>query len=182
MSRIGKKPIEIPEGVTVKIEDWIVTIKGPKGELSREFRPEIKIELKGSQIFVSPKIETKKTNAFWGLTRALLANMVKGVVDGYEKKLEISGLGYKAEMDEEGLSLKVGLTHPVKMKCPQGIKISTEKNIISVSGIDKQLVGLTASKIRRIKPAEPYKGKGIKYEGEVIRRKAGKRVASGAGT
>ena len=178
MSRIGKKPIEIPEGVDIKIDKQSITVKGPKGELSREFRPEIRVKIEAGKISVSVKRQTKQSKAFWGLTRALLANMVKGVVDGYEKKLEIHGLGYKAKMEEEELVLSVGFTHFVKMKPPKGIKILVEKNIIIVSGIDKELVGLIASKIRKVKPAEPYKGKGIRYQGEQIRRKAGKKVAT----
>lgn len=181
MSRIGKKPIEIPEGVEVKINRQKITIKGPKGELSREVRPEIKIEVKQGKIFVSIKRQTKQSNAFWGLTRALLANMVKGVVSGYEKKLEIHGLGYKAKIEGEELVLSAGFTHLVKIKTPEGIEISVERNIITVSGIDKELVGLIASKIRKVRPAEPYKGKGLRYQGEVIRRKAGKKVATTAG-
>ncbi len=178
MSRIGKKPIEIPEGVDIKIDKQLITVKGPKGELSREFRPEIRVKIEAGKVFVSVKRQTKQSKAFWGLTRALLANMVKGVVDGYEKKLEIHGLGYKAKMEEEELVLSVGFTHFVKIKSPKGIKILVEKNIITVSGIDKELVGLIASKIRKVKPAEPYKGKGIRYQGEQIRRKAGKKVVT----
>jgi len=190
MSRIGKKPILIPEDVEVKIEPAQVSskfgagegqkvvVKGPKGELSQEVRPEIKVETKGGQIFISPKIETKRTSAFWGLTRALIANMIRGVTEGYEKKLEIEGLGYRAQLEGENLVLSVGFTHPVKIDCPSGIKFSIEKNVITVSGVDKELVGQIASKIRKVRPPEPYKGKGIKYQGEVIRRKAGKKVVT----
>lgn len=181
MSRVGKKPILIPEGVQVEIEGQKITIKGLKGELSRECRPEIGIELKEKKIFVLPKIETKQTKPLWGTTRALIANMIKGVKEGYEKKLEIEGLGFKATLEGNDLTLSVGFSHPVKIKTPPGIKISVEKNIITVSGIDKELVGQIASKIRKTKPAEPYKGKGIKYVGEVIRRKAGKKVVTTTG-
>ncbi len=180
MSRIGKKPIEIPEGVNVQINRQKITIKGPKGELSREVRPEIKIKIKQGKILVSIKRQTKQSKAFWGLTRALLANMVQGVVSGYEKKLEIHGLGYKAKIEDEELVLSAGFTHLVRIKTPEGIKISVERNIITVSGIDKGLVGLIASKIRKVRPAEPYKGKGLRYQGEIIRRKAGKKVATTA--
>ena len=179
MSRIGKKPIEIPESVNVNIDGRKVIIKGPKGELSREVRPEIKVELKDGKIFVIPEIETKRTKAFWGLTRSLLYNMVKGVTEGYEKKLEIRGLGYKAKMEDDDLVLMVGFTHSVIVKIPKGIKTSVEKNIITISGIDKELVGLMAAKTRKVRPPEPYKGKGIRYLGEVVRRKAGKKVATG---
>lgn len=181
MSRVGKKPILIPTGVQVKIEGQKVTITGPKGELSREFRPEVKIEADKEKISVSPQIENKKTAALWGTTRAILNNMIKGMIDGYEKKLEIEGLGYKAALEGNDLVLSVGFTHTVKIKAPPGIKFSIEKNLITVFGIDKELVGLIASKIRKIRPAEPYKGKGIKYQGEVIRRKAGKKVVTAAG-
>ena len=178
MSRVGKKPILIPENVEVKIEGQKVIIKGPKGELSREIRPEIKVEVKGNQIFVFPKEETKKTKAFWGLTRTLLANMIKGVTEGYEKKLEIEGLGFKALVEGEDLKLLVGFTHPVAIKAPQDIKFSVEKNVITVSGIDKEKVGLVAATIRKVKPPEPYKGKGIRYQGEIVRRKVGKKVVT----
>ena len=180
MSRIGKKPILIPEKVEININGQKVTVIGPKGELFREIRPEIKVEIKDNQIFAQPQIETKETNAFWGLSRALLANMIKGVIEGYEKKLEIQGIGFKAALEGEDLVLQVGFSHSVKVKAPSGIKFSVEKNIIIISGIDKEKVGLFASKIRKIKPPEPYKGKGIRYQGEIVRRKVGKRAATAA--
>jgi len=181
MSRIGKKPILIPQDVEVKIEGQKVIIKGPKGELSREIRPEIKIETREGKIFVSSQIETKKTAAFWGLTRALLANMIGGVTEGYEKKLQIEGLGYRAILENDDLSLYVGFFHPVKIKAPPGIKFLVEKNIITISGIDKELVGQTSAVIRKVRPPEPYKGKGIKYVGEQLRKKLGKKaVTTGA--
>ena len=178
MSRVGKKPILIPENVEVKIEGQRVIIKGPKGELSREIRPEIKVEVKGNQILVLPQKETKQTKAFWGLTRTLLANMVKGVTEGYEKKLEIEGLGFKALIEGENLKLLVGFSHPVEIKAPQDIKFLVEKNVITVSGIDKEKVGILAATIRKVKPPEPYKGKGVRYQGEIVRRKAGKKAAT----
>jgi large subunit ribosomal protein L6 len=181
MSRIGKKPIEIPKGIEVKIEGDLVKIKGPKGELSRRIRPEIKVEIKEEKIFVSPQIETKKTKAFWGLTRTLLANNVKGVIEGYEKKLQIEGLGYKAEIEGENLILRAGFSHPVKIKAPSEIKFSVDKNIITISGINKELVGQVAAKIRKVRPPEPYKGKGIRYLGETVKLKPGKKVATTAG-
>ncbi len=176
MSRIGKKPIEIPHNVEVKIEDGKVTVLGPKGELSQEIRPEINIEIKKDKIYVSPGMETKQTKAFWGLTRALLANMLNGVVSGYEKKLEIKGIGYKASLEGENLVLTIGFTHPVKIEAPKGIKFKVEKNIITIFGINKQLVGLIAAKIRKTRPPEPYKGKGIRYVGEKVRKKVGKKA------
>ena len=181
MSRIGKKPILIPENVEVKIEGQKVMIKGPKGELQREIRPEIKVETKNNQIFVSPQIETKKTKAFWGLTRALIANMIKGVTEGFEKKLEIVGLGFRALLEGNDLLLYVGFTQPIKIEAPEGIKFSVEKNIITVSGADLEKVSQVAAKIRKVKPPEPYKGKGIRYLGEVVRRKVGKKAVTAIG-
>lgn len=178
MSRIGKKTIKIPEGVDVKIEGKKVTVKGPKGELVRTFLPDVNIEQKEGELIVSPAYESKRKNAVWGLSRALLNNMVEGVTKGYEKRLEIEGIGYRAVVEGVDLNLFVGFTHPVKVKCPEGIKFLVEKNVIIVSGIDKEAVGFQASKIRKIKKPEPYKGKGIRYQGEVIRRKAGKRVVT----
>lgn len=181
MSRIGKKPILIPESVDIKIEGGKVSVKGPKGEISKEFRPEIKVEVKNDKILVYPKQEgLKETKALWGLTRMLIANMVEGVTAGFEKKLEIEGIGFKAEVSGEEIVLYVGFSHPVKLKIPQGIKVSVDKNIISVAGIDKELVGQFAAVIRKVKRAEPYKGKGIKYVGEIIRRKVGKKVVTTA--
>lgn len=178
MSRIGKKPIEIPRGVEIKIEENEIFVKGPKGELKREILPEVKVEIKEGKIFVLPKIETKRTKAIWGLMRTLIFNMVKGVTEGFEKKLEIVGVGYRAEMKGEDLNLFVGFSHPVKVKIPPQIKISIEKNIITVSGIDKELVGQMAAKIRKVKEPDPYKGKGIRYLGEEIKLKPGKKIAA----
>lgn len=177
MSRIGRKPIQIPQGVEVKIDGSQVIIKGTKGELSQEFRPEIKIEMKENQILVFPRKEGRQTQALWGLTRALIANMVKGVTEGFEKKLEIQGIGYKAEVKEKEVILYVGFSHSVKIKIPEGISIVVEKNIITVSGINKELVGQIAAIIRKTRPPEPYKGKGIRYVGEIVRRKVGKKAA-----
>jgi len=181
MSRIGKKPISIPEGVEIKIEGQKATVKGPKGELSREIRPEIKVEIKNNQLSVFPQRETKETKAFWGLTRALLANMVEGVVKGFEKKLQIDGLGFKVAMEGRDLVLSVGFSHPVYVRSRDGIEFSVEKNIITISGIDKELVGQVTAKVRKVRPPEPYKGKGIRYVGEVIRKKAGKKTVTTTG-
>jgi large subunit ribosomal protein L6 len=178
MSRVGKKPIKILEGVEIKIDGQKITVKGSKGELSREIRPEIKLEEKQGEILVTPIAETKKSGAFWGLTRSLVANMVQGVTEGYEKKLDVQGLGYKANLEGEDLALKVGFSHIVKFSAVDGIKLSVDKNIITVSGIDKEKVGQVAAKIRKIKPPEPYKGKGIRYEGEEVRIKVGKKAAT----
>ncbi len=192
MSRVGRKPIEIPKGVEVNIEGSLVKIKGLKGELQREVRPEIKVEVhpvksseagveqfdrvKKEEILVTPLKETKDVKAFWGLTRTLIANMIKGVTEGYQKKLEIKGVGYRASLEGENLVLNIGYSHPVKIKKPEDISFSAEKNAITVSGIDKEKVGQIAAKIRAVRKPEPYKGKGIRYKGEQIRRKAGKKV------
>lgn len=181
MSRIGKKPILIPENVEVKIEGQKVSVKGPKGELSREIPPQIKIEMKEEKIFLTFHPREDETSAVWGLTRQLLENAVKGVSQGYEKKLEMEGLGFRVQMSGENLSLSVGLSHPVEIKAPAGIKFSVEKNVISVSGIDKELVGQTAANIRQVRPPEPYKGTGIRYAGEKIRKKVGKKAVAVAG-
>lgn len=189
MSNIGKKPIPIPPEVDVKIDEQKVVVKGPKGELYQEILPGVKIEVKNDKIFVFLQNQTnyrkdkfsvqkKKTKAFWGLIRALLANMVIGVSQGYEKKLEIKGIGYQASLEEDNLILKLGFSHLVKIKSKPGIKFSVEKNIITVSGIDKGLVGQAAAEIRKVRPPDPYKNKGIKYLGEYVRKKAGKKVAT----
>jgi len=180
MSRIGKKPIKIPEGVGVEIKEREVIVKGPKGELGRSIPSEIKVEKKENLIFVMPKVNTKKSKALWGLIRTLIANMIVGVTKGFEKKLEIEGLGYKASLGGDGLELKVGFTHPIKIKKPKDINFSIEKNVITISGPDKEKVSQMAAKIREIRPPEPYKGKGIRYQGEIIRRKVGKRVTTTA--
>jgi large subunit ribosomal protein L6 len=181
MSRIGKKTIEILKNVEVKIQGQDVFVKGPKGELSMKVLPEIKVEKQDEKIIVQPlagKEKLKTTKAFWGLTRMLINNMVEGVVNGFEKKLEIKGVGYKAELSGKQLVLNAGFSHQVKLDVPEQITVLVEKNIITVSGIDKQLVGQFASNIRKVRPAEPYKGKGIKYLDETIVRKAGKKVAT----
>jgi large subunit ribosomal protein L6 len=181
MSRIGKKPILIPAGVEIKMEGNIISVKGPKGEISHKIRPEVKVEKKEDKIFVLNQEETKLSKSLWGLTRILIFNMIKGVTIGFEKKLEIQGIGFKAAVEGENLVLNVGFTEPVKMKIPQNIKISVEKNIIIISGIDKELVGQFTANIRKVKPPEPYKGKGIRYVNETVRRKVGKKVVTTTG-
>lgn len=178
MSRIGKQPIELPEGVTVKIDEGIVTIKGPKGELTREIPDEVLVVQQENKLIVSPKRRLKTTPAMWGLTRALLANCVRGVAEGFEKKLELIGVGYKASIEKDKtLKVEVGYSHPVNMEIPEELSVLVEKNIITISGIDKQKVGEFAAKIRANRPPEPYKGKGIRYVGEKVRRKEGKKAA-----
>ena len=182
MSRIGKKPIKIPEGVDVKIDNNSVTVTGSKGELSQKFRPEVNFEIKDGMVFVKVNnSEEKNGRALWGLSRALLANMIVGVSQGFEKKLEVTGVGYRASVSGKKLILNVGYSHPVEFDIPENIEIKVEKNIIIVSGVDKQLVGEVAARIRDIRKPEPYKGKGIKYADEVIRRKAGKVVKTAEG-
>lgn len=179
MSRIGKKPIEIPEGVEVKTEANEVKIKGPKGEISQFIPGELGFKIEEKKIQVLAKAETKRTKALWGLTRALLQNNIKGVKDGYEKKLELRGIGYRASLkDERTLSLEVGFSHLVDFSVPDGITVKVEKNIITVTGIDRQKVGEVAANIRKARPPEPYKGKGIRYLGEKVRKKEGKKVAT----
>ncbi len=179
MSRIGKKPILIAPGVEVKENDGRLEVKGPKGQLSLEIPTGIKAEIKDDKIFFSLLKSDKKTNALWGLTRTLAANMIEGVTKGFEKRLEINGVGFKARVEGKDLILDVGYSHPIKIEAKEGIAFNVEKNIIIVSGIDKELVGQVAAEIRRIKPPEPYKGKGIKYINEVIKRKLGKKAAGG---
>jgi len=176
MSRIGKQPITIPENVEVKIEGDLVIVKGPKGELKQQIRPEIKVEIKDKEIILKPVKFHKGTPALWGTYRSHLANMIEGVTKGFEKKLEIEGTGYRAELEDKDLVLNLGYSHPIKMKAPEGIEFKVEKNIIAVTGIDKQLVGQVAAEIRSKRKPEPYKGKGIRYQGEIIRRKAGKKA------
>ena len=181
MSRIGKQPIIIPEGVDVKIDGSQVTVKGPKGELNQNIHRFVKVEKQDSQLLISVKDpEDKKNKSLWGLFRRLIANMVVGVTDGFSKKLEINGVGYKAVVQGKNLVLNLGYSHPIEYAIPQGLEIKTEKNTIIISGSDKQLVGQTAAEIRALRKPEPYKGKGIKYAEEIIRRKTGKAAAKGA--
>lgn len=180
MSKIGKQPIEIPAGVTVSVEGEKVVVSGPQGRLELMIRPEVKVTVEGNVVKVLPARETKKTPALWGLTRALVFNMVSGAVKKFEKKLEISGIGFNASVQGKDAVLNVGFTHPVKIPIPEGIEIKVEKNVITVAGHDKELVGSLAAAIRSKKKPEPYKGKGIYYAGEKIRRKAGKKLASAA--
>jgi large subunit ribosomal protein L6 len=181
VSRIGRKPVQIPKGVTVKSSDGVVTVKGPKGELSAKVHPNVSVKVEGTEALVSRASEAKKDRALHGLWRALLQNMIVGVTEGYSRKLEIVGVGYRAELKGKKLQLQIGYSHPILFSPPEGIKIEVPvQTNITISGIDKQLVGLVAAKIRSFRQPEPYKGKGIKYEGEYIRRKAGKAAATAA--
>lgn len=178
MSRIGKKPIKIPQGVEVKISDDEVKVKGPKGELQQKIVDGILVEQKENELVVSLKRKTKDSKALWGLYRALLQNSVQGVTEAFEKQLEIVGVGYKAALQGKSLKLDVGFSHPVILEIPEGLNVTLEKNIITILGIDRQKVGQFAAKVRASRPPEPYKGKGIRYVGEKVRKKEGKKVVS----
>ena len=183
MSKIGKKPIEIPKGVDIKIDNGSIFIKGPKGEFKVPVDSRIVVSINEGEARVSLKNDTtlgKEEMAIWGLTRALIVNMVKGVTDGFEKSLEFEGVGYKANVKGDGLELNLGFSHPIFVKAPEGIAFKVEKNIIKVIGINKELVGHVAAEIKSKRPPEPYRGSGIKYVGEIIRRKAGKKAATAA--
>lgn len=177
MSRIGKQPITVPEKVNVNLDGALIKVKGPKGELDFTISPEIDVKLEDGKINVSANKETKKAKSLWGLTRTLVNNMVVGVTDGFTKSLEFNGVGYKAAVKGDTLTLNLGYSHPIDYKLPEGVEAKVEKNTISISGCSKELVGFVAAKIRTFRPPEPYKGKGIKYSDEVIIRKAGKTAA-----
>jgi large subunit ribosomal protein L6 len=175
MSRIGKKPVTLPKGVNLDLQGSTVAVKGPKGELRRTLHPEMKVSLKDGTFTVERPSEDKRHKALHGLTRTLVQNMVDGVSKGFSKTLEIQGVGYKAEAKPYGINLVVGYSHPVKYEAPKGIKISVENNtVVKVEGADKEVVGQVAAELRSVRPPEPYKGKGIRYQGEQVRRKAGK--------
>jgi len=177
MSRIGKQLIKIPDDVEVKINNNLILVKGPKGELTQELHPEIKTELKDKEISVILKDNKGFASPVWGTFRALIANMITGVSKGFEKKLIFEGVGFRASVSGNKLILNLGFSHPVEIEAPQGVGFKVEKNIITVSGVDKNLVGQITANIRATRKPEPYKGKGIRYEDEVIRRKAGKKAA-----
>ncbi len=178
MSRVGKEPIKIPDGVEITIEKDKVTVKGPKGVLSQDYRSEVSIKKEDDLLTLIRNGETKSHRALHGLYRSLINNIVIGVTKGFQKTLEIVGVGYTAEKKGKALILRLGYSHSIYFKAPEGITIDVPKNtIIKISGCDKQLVGMIAAKIRSFRPPEPYKGKGVKYQGELIRRKAGKTAA-----
>ncbi len=184
MARIAKKPVELPQGVKIKTEGAKVTVEGPKGSLSFELMPGIKVETKDKTLLVSiienTEAASKALNANHGLMNALVKNMIQGVTTGFEKKLEIQGVGYRAAMDKGKLSMSLGFSHPVVLELPKGVTVDIEKQtLLTVKGIDKYLVGETAAKIRRVKPPEVYKGTGIRYWGEYVRKKVGKTGATG---
>ncbi|MBQ0066964.1 MAG: 50S ribosomal protein L6 [Phascolarctobacterium sp.] len=180
MSRIGRKPITVPAGVTVKIENNLVTVKGPKGELKRQIRQEMKVSLDNGVIKVERPDDEKENVALHGLSRTLINNMIVGVTDGFSKKLEIIGVGYRAAMQGKNINFTLGFSHPVIKEPPAGITFAVpQPTQIVVSGADKELVGAVAADIRTLRLPEPYKGKGIRYEGEYVRRKVGKAGAKG---
>ena len=175
MSRIGKRPVAIPKGVTVEVNGNAVAVKGPRGELRRTLPREMAVAIEDGNVAVSRPSDDKRHKALHGLSRTLVANMVEGVSKGFVKTLEIQGVGYKAEAKPYGVNLIVGFSHPVKYEAPQGIKITVEGNTtVKVEGADKEVVGQVAAELRSVRPPEPYKGKGIRYQGEQVRRKAGK--------
>jgi large subunit ribosomal protein L6 len=174
MSRVGKKPVEIPEKVKIEYKDRVLTVKGEKGTLASTVNPSIDLDIKDKLIVVTMEKETRSNMALQGMTRSIVANMITGVVKGFERSLEINGIGYKAEIKGNTIVFNLGYSHPIKFELPKGISASVEKSIVKISGIDNQLLGQTAATIRKLRPPEPYKGKGIKYVEERIRRKAGK--------
>ena len=179
MSKIGKKPIAIPEGVEVKIEGGFLSAKGPKGELKMEINPLAKVKTEEKEIIVERARKSQEANAVWGLTRSLVKNIVTGVKDGYEKKLELQGVGFRMAVKGNKLDMALGFSHPVEVEIPEGLKAAVEENnILSISGIDKQKVGQFAAEIRALKKVEPYKGKGFRYVGEKVLRKVGKKVGA----
>jgi large subunit ribosomal protein L6 len=175
MSRIGRKPVVIPKGVTVSAAGDAITVKGPRGELTRRLHPEMRVEVTDGEVRVSRPTEAKRHRELHGLTRTLIQNMILGVTQGYARRLEIQGVGYKAEANARGVRLFVGYSHPVDYQAPPGITIAVENNtLVRVEGIDKEVVGQVAADLRGVRPPEPYKGKGVRHFGERVRRKAGK--------
>lgn len=182
MSRIGKKPVVIPQGIKVEVKDGAVLIEGPKGKISRIISDRIKLEIKDNQVLVTRVADTKMDRSLHGLWRVLVANMIKGVAEGYVKELEIIGVGYKAQVQGNKLTMQLGYSHPVIFNAPEGIKFESPKPTqLVVRGIDKEKVGELAARIRGSCPPEPYKGKGIRYVGEHVKKKVGKAQASGSG-
>ena len=174
MSRVGKKPIPVPKGVQITLGGTSVTVKGPKGQLQMSMHPRVKVAQEGEELVCTRESEDRESRAAHGLVRAHLANMVKGVSEGFQRRLEINGVGYRAEVSGKKLVLQLGYSHPVDYALPEGVTAAVDKNVVVLSGIDRQLLGATAAKVRSFRPPEPYKGKGIKYAEETILRKAGK--------
>ncbi len=184
MSRIGKQPVQIPSGVTVTVADGMITVKGPKGELKKAIRPEIDCKVEDNKVTFARKGNDNKSRALHGLYRNLTVNMITGVTKGFVKKLEIIGVGYRAQASGNKINMTLGFSHPVEYKAPEGIEFKMnpdEKNIITITGIDNEMLGEVAAKIRSFRKPEPYKGKGIRYQGEYVPKKAGKTAASTGG-
>ncbi|MFC1632898.1 50S ribosomal protein L6 [Patescibacteria group bacterium] len=181
MSRVGKQPVEIPNGVEIKVEGLKVMVKGAKGQLEETFKGPIKIEVAEGNVVITPK-NIDKPDPMWGTARAKIQNMVMGVTEGFKKELEINGVGYRGQVSGKKLTLELGFSHPIEAEIPEGLEAAIEKNILTISGIDKEKVGLFADKVRRYRKPEPYKGTGVKYVDEHVRRKEGKKAAAaGAG-
>jgi len=178
MSRIGKKPIEIKSGVKVELKDGSVLVNGPKGSLSFVFSPEMEVKISEKEAIVEKKGTSKNASALWGTTARIIENMIKGVTEGYQKQLELNGVGYRMAIQGKKINMALGFSHPVIVDVPEGIEVKIENNIMTVSGIDKQKVGQLAATIKKLKPVEPYKGKGFRYVGEIVRRKEGKKSGS----
>jgi large subunit ribosomal protein L6 len=178
MSRVGRKPVVLPKGVNVSVSNGQVAVKGPKGELKKSVPTGVTVKAAGTELTVERADDSRENRAKHGMMRALVANMVKGVSDGFERRLEINGVGYRAEVAGQKLTMALGFSHPVNFELPKGISAKVDKNILILMGIDREMLGETASKIREIRPPEPYKGKGIKYVEEHIKRKVGKTGAA----
>lgn len=180
MSRIGKKPIIIPKDVEVKIDGRKVTVKGPKGSLDFECHNEVRVEAKEQNVIVNNIGKTKQAPAIWGTTARIIANMIKGVTEGFQKQLELNGVGFRMNLQGKKIVLALGFSHPVEKQITEGIEVKIDQNIITISSTDKQKVGQFAAEIRALKPVEPYKGKGFRYVGEIVRKKEGKKVVAAA--
>jgi large subunit ribosomal protein L6 len=180
MSRLGKKPTLIPEGVKVDISGSEVSIKGPKGTLKFNFHPEMEIKVSGNEVIVEKKGNSKKAPAIWGTTARLIQNMMKGVTTGFQKQLELNGVGYRMAVAGRKINLALGFSHPVVVDIEEGLEVKVENNVMTISGIDKQRVGQFSANIKDLKPVEPYKGKGFRYVGEIVKKKEGKKSVASA--
>lgn len=179
MSRIGKQAIEIPKGTDVTVSAGEVRVKGPKGNLTRSYREsDVNVTIEGTVVTVTPKRESRLSHALWGTYAAHIKNMVRGVNEAFEKKLVVEGIGYRSEVSGNNLQFSIGYSHPVKLAIPEGLTVKAEKNVITIAGADKDLVGAFAAKVRSVRKPEPYKGKGIRYDNEIVRRKQGKRAVA----
>ncbi len=175
MSRIGKKPIEIKDGVKIEVKDGAASVTGPKGNLVFKFSPEMEVKISEKEVSVIKKGNSNNAEALWGTTARIIENMIKGVTEGYQKQLELNGVGFRMALQGKKINMALGFSHPVVVEIPEGIEVKIENNILTVSGIDKQKVGQFAASIKALKKVEPYKGKGFKYVGEIVRRKEGKK-------